>query len=85
MKKITVEDRKQAAAFEVAKPKLTGSLHERMKFVLAELDKAREADPEFDQKYNQLTQGIYDLRTEVKFTVPAKPPFGSRDDPRRTP
>lgn len=84
MKSITEENRRTAAAFAQAKPKLTGSLHERMKFVLAELEKASEADPEFEQKYNQLTQGIYDLRTEVKFHEPAKPPFGRRPDPWRT-
>jgi hypothetical protein len=83
MKVITQQEKHAKAAYERAKPKQLGDLHERMKFVMKALEEARgwktsEPDPEFDDLYHDLVFGIFDLETEVKYYVAQKPPFGSR-------
>jgi hypothetical protein len=83
MKHITAKELEIAKAYENAKPKQFGTLHERMKFVIKALEEARgwktsEPDPEFDHFNPNLVYGIFDLETEVKYHAPQKPPFGKR-------
>ena len=83
MPKLTKEDEAVALSYEAAKPRQTGNLHERMRFVVETLRKIREAQEggfggAFDSKYMNLAMGIFDLETEVKYSRPAKPSYGSR-------
>ena len=87
MKVITQKQKEARAAYEKAKPKQFGNLHERMKFVMKSLEDARgwktsEPDPEFDDLYHDLVHGIFDLETEIKYYPAQKPPFGNRVERR---
>ena len=83
MKTIPKAALENCAAYESAPPKQLGNLHERMKYVLAEIEKAI-SDDAFAAKYQALYQGILDLRTEVAHYEPAKPPFGRRPSDARS-
>jgi len=83
MPKLTKEDEAVASNYEAAKPRQTGNVHERMKYVVETLRKIREAQNggfggAFDSKYMDLAMGIFDLETEVKYFRPVKPSYGSR-------
>ncbi|HKP03668.1 MAG TPA: hypothetical protein VJU77_09950 [Chthoniobacterales bacterium] len=85
--KISPKDREVARAYEAAKPKQFGNLHQRMKFVMRGLEEARgwntsEPDPQFDEDHPDLVHGLFDLEKEIKYHVPAKPPFATRIEPR---
>lgn len=75
MKKITAAERKTQAAYQAAKPKFLGNLHERMKEVLRALHVHEKAHGLTDQ---ELRNAIYDLEIEVQYHQPAKPPYGRR-------
>lgn len=59
--------------YENTDPKFLGDLHERMQFVMmvARKNNTEKAD-------HELWTAICDLRTEVSYTTPAKPPYGRR-------
>ena len=79
MKKITLDERQIAADYETAKSKPLGNLHQRMKHAIEVLNKFRKGNElEFDTKFPGLSSAIYDLKTEVKFYRPEKPPLASR-------
>jgi hypothetical protein len=73
MKHITQADLDVRAAYEATAPKWLGTLHERMKYLLecagrCELYK-------FD---NDTWQAIHDLKIEVMYISPPRPPMGKR-------
>lgn len=70
---ITKRDEVVAKAYDEAKPKQFGDLHERMKYLMALI-----RDQELWKTHHAITDAIYDLETEVKHYVPARPPFGRR-------
>jgi len=72
MRKLTDKDREARAMYLAAKPKQFGNLHERMKYAL-ELMRS-----DYDAVPSRLWHALCDLETEVKFHVPANPPFGRR-------
>jgi hypothetical protein len=72
-KKLTASERATRLEYEAAAPQQFGTLHERMKYLLA---CARRCHlHEFD---NDTWQAIFDLETEVSCHQPARPPFGHR-------
>lgn len=86
MKALSEEERAIARAYEATRPKRLGNLHQRMKFLVRALEKARgrnsrEPNTEFDDSYRNIVNGILELETEVKFYEPAKPPYATRGIP----
>lgn len=87
MKSLSRREREIARVYDATSPKRLGNLHQRMKFLVKALDEARgwqtsEPDPEFDDFYRDIVDGVIELETEVKFYEPAKPPFAKRAVPR---
>jgi hypothetical protein len=86
MKPLSQQERGIAKTYEGTRPKRLGNLHQRMKFLIRALEKARgwntsEPDAEFDYSYRNIVNGILELETEVKFYQPAKPPYATRGIP----
>ena len=73
-KDLTAADKATRAEYEQTAPKFLGTLHERMKLVMEAL---RTAGPAAVSK--DIWNTIHDLEVEVSYTVPADPPFGSRN------
>ena len=82
--KLGMDAKRNAAFYKNANPRQLGNLHERMKFVMKALEKARgfetnEPDHgKFDQMYPDLVCGLFDLQNEVRYYTPARPAFGKR-------
>lgn len=76
-KHITLNDRARRERYIGCKPNQLGSLHERMKLVMAlatDMDLWR-----YDKSGGQrLWQALHDLETEVAYHAPAIPPYGRR-------
>jgi hypothetical protein len=70
---ITRADRERRRRYQDAGPKQFGTLHERMKYLLACAEACRLF--EFD---NDTWQAVLDLETEVSYHEPAVPPYGRR-------
>ena len=86
MKPLSQQERVIARAYEATRPKRLGNLHQRMKFLVKALEKARswntrKPDTEFDDFYRNIVNGIRELETEVKFYQPARPPYAERGIP----
>jgi hypothetical protein len=70
--KLTVKDKAVKVAYDSCKPDQFGHLHERMKYLIEMMHKHRSSI------HHEVETAIYDLETEVKYTLPAMPPFGRR-------
>jgi hypothetical protein len=71
--KITDKDRAIAEKYNNAKTNQFGNLHERMKYVMAQL-----TEQSASTIGNDLWQALFDLQTEVSFYEPQSPPYGRR-------
>jgi hypothetical protein len=71
--KFSPKDHQTAARYDTAEPKQFGTLHERMKYLIALGRECR-----LWEMHNDVWQAIWDLETEVKYHEPASPPFGHR-------
>jgi hypothetical protein len=85
MKAFTPKDRATSAAYRAAQSKQFGDLHERMKYLMDKArsyaEQCRDCDTPHDKRtrmFNDVWQALFDLELEVKYHVPAQPPFGRR-------
>ena len=81
--KIMPADTATALAYNTAKSKSFGNLHERMKWLIGCKEELREhlkSEPENRTKelFQAIEIAVMDLETEVSYTKPAKPPFARR-------
>lgn len=72
MANITSNEVANSERYERTEPKFLGNLHERMKYVMAAMQKHYQVVP------SELWQAVHDLQTEVRYYEPVNPPFGKR-------
>lgn len=71
--KLTEKNLQARTAYLEATPKQFGTLHERMKFVMEQMQAAGGGVVP-----NDLWHAVYDLETEVSYHEPQRPPCGRR-------